>query len=57
VNGPEALLHVFGGKNIGDASELVKEVVFEAEHRGRANNGRLGIDVADNFLTPRLYNC
>lgn len=54
MDGPEALLHVVGSEDVGKASELVKEVVLESEHRGRANNSRLGIDVAYNFLTPGL---
>jgi hypothetical protein len=57
VDGPEALLHAVGSEDVGEASELVKKVVLESEHRGGANNGRLRVDVADNFLTPGLENC
>lgn len=54
VDGPRALLHVVGSEDVGEASKLVKEVVLESEHRGRADNGGLGVDVTDNFLTPGL---
>lgn len=54
MDGPEALLHVVGGEDVGETSELVKEVILAAEHRGRAHNGRLGVDFPDNFLAPSL---
>lgn len=54
MNGPGALLHIVGSEDVGEAGKLVKEVVLETEHRGRADNGGLGVDVTDNFLTPGL---
>lgn len=53
---PVALLHVVGSEQVGHASELVKEIVLETEHRGRADNGGLGVDIADDLLTPGLYS-
>lgn len=52
---PVALLHVVGSEQVGDTSKLVKEVVLETEHRGRADNGGLGVDGADDLLAPGLY--
>lgn len=54
MDGPEALFHVVGSEDVGETSELVKEVILAAVHRGGADNGRLGIDFADNFLAPGL---
>lgn len=51
---PVALLHVVGSEQVGHASEFVKEVVLETEHGGRADNGGLGVDGANDFLTPGL---
>lgn len=55
VDRPVALLHVVGSEKVGDASKLVKEVVLETEHRGRTDDGGLGVDRADDLLTPGLY--
>lgn len=51
---PEALLHVVGSEQVGDAGELVEEVVFGTEHRSRSHNGRLGVDGTNNILSPCL---
>lgn len=55
MNGPVALLHVVGSENIAHFGQLVEEVILEAEHGGRPDNGGLGVDFADDLLTPRLY--
>lgn len=54
MNGPESLLHVVGGQEVGDASKFVKQVVLESEHWRRANNGCLGEDITNDTLTPAL---
>lgn len=54
MNGPEALLHVVGGEKVGYASKLVKEVILKTEHRGRSDDGGLGVDGANDFLSPSL---
>ena len=54
MNWPVAFLHVVGGEEVGNAGKSVEEVVFEAEHGGGSNNGRLGEDRARDFLSPSL---
>lgn len=54
VDGPEALLHVVGRENVASSGQFVKKVVLETEHRRRAHDGGLGVDFADDFLTPCL---
>lgn len=54
MNGPVALLHVVGGENVANLSELVEEVVLETEHGCRSHNCGLGVDFADDLLTPGL---
>lgn len=54
VDWPVALLHVVGSEQVGHASELVKEVVLETEHRRRADDSGLGVDGANDLLTPGL---
>lgn len=55
VNRPETLLHVVGGEEIGYTGKFVEQVVFEAEHGSWSDDGRLGVDVANDFLTPSLF--
>lgn len=55
MNRPETLLHVVGGEKVGYASKFVEEVVFETEHGGWSDDGRLGVDVAYDFLAPSLF--
>lgn len=54
VDGTEALLHVVRGDDVGDVGQAVEEAVFEAEHGGWADNGGLGIDVANDLLAAGL---
>lgn len=46
------LLHVVGSQEIGDAGKFVEEVVLEAKHWCRADNGCLGEDLTNNTLAP-----
>ena len=55
VNGPVALLHVVGSENVANLSQLVKKVVLETEHWRGTHDCCLGVDVADDLLTPSLY--
>lgn len=55
MNGPVALLHVVGGKEVGNLSKLVEQVILETEHGSRADNGGLGVNGTGNFLSPGLY--
>ena len=55
VNWPEALLHVVGGEKVRYASKLVKKVVFKSEHGSGPDDGGLGVDRADHFLSPSLW--
>jgi hypothetical protein len=55
VNGPEALLQLVGVKQGAGASELVKEVVLETEHRGGTHDGGLGVDGTNDLFTPGLF--
>lgn len=55
VNRPVALLHVVCSENVANLSQLVKEVVLKTEHGRGAHNCGLGVDVSDDFLTPRLW--
>lgn len=50
----EALLHVVGCEHVGGLGNAVEKTVFEAEHGSRANDCRLGEDVADSLLTLGL---
>ena len=54
MNRPVALLQVVGVNQGAGASDLVKEVVLETEHRGRAHDGGLGVDGTNDLLSPRL---
>lgn len=56
MNGPEALLHVIGGEEIGDAGKFVEEVVFKTEHGSRADDGGFGEDLTGNLFTTGLGN-
>jgi hypothetical protein len=56
VDGPEALLHVVGSEDVANLGQLVEEVVLETEHGSGTDDGGLGVDVADDFLTPGLYS-
>lgn len=56
VNGREPLLHVVGGKQVENRSELQQQVVLEAEDGPRPNDGCLGEDAPRDLLTPRLHN-
>lgn len=55
VNGPVALLHVVGGENVAHLGQLVEQVVLETEHWCGSHDCGLGVDVADDLLTPCLY--
>lgn len=55
VNGPVALLHVVGGEDVAHLGQLVEEVVLETEHWCRSHDCGLGVDLADDLLTPCLY--
>jgi hypothetical protein len=55
VNRPVALLHVVGSEHIANLSQLVKKVVLETEHRRGTHDCCLGVDLADDLLTPCLY--
>jgi hypothetical protein len=54
VDWPVFLLHVVGGEEVGHSSKFVKQVIFKSEHWGRAHNGSLGEDFANNTLAPAL---
>jgi hypothetical protein len=54
MNRPVALLHVVGSEQVGDTGKLVKKVVLETEHRRGTHNCCLGVDLADDLLTPCL---
>ena len=54
VNRPVALLHVVGSQDVANLSQLVQKVVLETEHGRRAHDCGLGVDLADDLLTPRL---
>ncbi|KAG9991790.1 hypothetical protein KCU98_g254, partial [Aureobasidium melanogenum] len=54
VDGVEALLHVVGCEHVGSLGDAVKQTVLEAKHGSRADDCRLGEDVADNLLTTSL---
>lgn len=54
MNRPVALLHVVRGEDVANLSQLVQKVVLETEHGRRAHDCGLGVDVADDLLTPRL---
>lgn len=47
---PVPLLHVVRCEEVRDAGELQQQPVFEAEHRGRPDNGGLGEDIPHHFL-------
>lgn len=55
VNGPVALLHVVGGENVAHLGQLVEQVVLETEHWCGSHDCGLGVDLADDLLTPCLY--
>lgn len=55
VNGPVALLHVVGGENVAHLGQLVEQVVLETEHGCGSHDCSLGVDLADDLLTPCLY--
>ena len=54
VDRPEALLHVVGREEVGDTGQSVEQVVFESEHGRRTDNSSLGVDRANQFLSPSL---
>ena len=55
MNRPVTLLHVVGGQNIAHLGQSVEQVVLETEHWRRSHDCGLGVDLADNLLTPSLY--
>lgn len=55
MNGPVTLLHVVGGENVAHLGQLVEQVVLETEHWCRSHDCGLGVDLADDLLTPCLY--
>ena len=54
VDGPEALLHVVRGDDIGDVGKTVEETILKAKDWGGSDNGSLGEDVADYLLAACL---
>lgn len=57
VDGPELLLHVVGGEEVGDAGELEEKVVLETKDGGRSDEGGLREDFPSNLLTASLLSC
>lgn len=55
MNWPESLLHVVGREEVRDTGKLVQQVVFESEHGRRTDNRSLGVDRANQFLSPSLH--
>ena len=54
VNRVELLLHVVGSEEVGDTSQLQKEVVLETEDGGRADNGGLREQAASDLFRSAL---
>lgn len=54
VHGAEALRHVVGREEVGDAGELEEEAVFEAEHGRGAHDRGFGEDEACVFFGAAL---
>jgi hypothetical protein len=45
---------VVGSENVAHLGQLVKQVVLETKHGCRSHDCGLGVDLADDLLTPSL---
>lgn len=56
MNGPVSLLHPVGREEVGDAGQLMEELVLEAKDGCRPDNGGFRVYRSRDFFSPSLYS-